>query len=142
MPEAAGRAQAAFPACASTPTSPAFSQPPSFPECLHPSLMYSCPHPHFPKLGNTEQAFALIIFTVRVSLHPGSPNTYWCSSGDSAPRQWLRCCRCWPMLLQIPGSHEPGSRLNHRASACERHWAPVKPPLCFCPSSQAHLTST
>lgn len=61
------------------------------------------------------------------------PNTYGYSGRSSAPRRWLRCRRCWPTRLQSPGSHEPGSRLDHRANACGRHWAPVTPPLCPCP---------
>lgn len=119
-------AQAAFPACASTPL--LHSPHPSFPECPHPTLRVTYTHPQFPELGNTEQTFSLITLSRWMSLHCGNPKTYGCSSGDSAPRRWLHCCRCWPTRLQSPGSREPGILLSHRASACGRHGAPVIPP--------------
>lgn len=67
----------------------------------------------------------LILVYPRVSLQlvGAGGQTYGCSSGDNVPRQRLHCHRCWPVLLQIPGNHEPGSPLNHVASACGKQWA-------------------
>ena len=114
---------------------PALPRPPPFLGGPHPTLRHMYTHRHFPELGNAEQTFAL------TTLNPWNPDTYGCSSGDSAPRRRLRCCRCWPAPWQSPGSREPGSLPGRRASACGRHGAPVSPPPSPVPLPQPLVSS-
>lgn len=126
MPEATGRGTGNLPSRRLN-TSPALSHPPPFLGGPHLTLGHAYTHPHFPGLGNAEQTFA------RTTLNTWNRGTYGCSGGDSAPRRWLRCCRCWPAPRRSPGSREPGSLPSRRASACGRHAAPVTPLPRPCP---------
>lgn len=135
MPEATGRGTGNLPSRRRN-TSPALSHPPPFLGGSHPTLGHTYTHPHFPGLGNAEQTFAL------TTLNTWNPGTYGCSGGDSAPRRWLRCCRCWPAPRRSPGSRGPGSLPSRRASACGRHAAPVTLPLAAVPLPHLLVSSS